>query len=86
MGGIGGRLSIVREIVRFRGIESDADEEARKGVGRGGGESPVGGRARGRREGGLYMRGQRESRREGKRQEEAKGNPATQIAEPLQAK
>ena len=43
MGGIGGRLSIVREIVRFRGIESNADEEARKGVGRGGGESPVGG-------------------------------------------
>jgi hypothetical protein len=41
MGRIGGRLSIVREIVRFRGIESDADEEARKGVGRGGGESPV---------------------------------------------
>jgi len=30
MGGMGGRLSIlVREIVRFRGIESDVDEDGK---------------------------------------------------------
>jgi len=40
MGGRGGRLSmLMREIVRFRGIESDFDG---KGGGGGGGESPVG--------------------------------------------
>ena len=44
MGGIGGRLSIlVREIVRFRGIESDVDESDKNcdGGGGGGGESPI---------------------------------------------
>ena len=40
MGGRGGRLSmLVREIVRFRGMESDVEW---KGGGGGGGESPVG--------------------------------------------
>lgn len=45
MGGIGGRFSIlVREIVRFRGIESDTDGGGENGVGEGGGggESPIG--------------------------------------------
>ena len=43
MGGIGGRLSMpMREIVRFRGIESDVDEADRADAGGGGGESPVG--------------------------------------------
>ena len=42
MGGIGGRLSmLMREIVRFRGIESGGDEVG-KGFEGGGGESPVG--------------------------------------------
>ena len=42
MGGIGGRLSILmREIVRFRGIEADVDEGSRTEGGGGGGESPV---------------------------------------------
>ena len=43
MGGRGGRVSIlVREIVRFRGIESDVDGGSGNGVGEGGGESPIG--------------------------------------------
>ena len=42
MGGIGGGLSILmREIVRFRGIESQVDEGDRTDGGGGGGESPV---------------------------------------------
>ena len=42
MGGRGGRLSIlIREIVRFRGIESDVDEDGNKCAGGGGGEAPV---------------------------------------------
>ena len=44
MGGIGGRLSIlVREIVRFRGIESDVGNGKKNGVDGGErGESPIG--------------------------------------------
>jgi len=43
MGGIGGRLSIlVKEIVRFRGFESDVDENERWCGGGGVGEPPVG--------------------------------------------
>ena len=54
MSGMGDRSSaLIQEIERFRGTESDANEEERKGMGRGGGESPVGWRTRGRRGVGL---------------------------------
>jgi len=55
---------LVREMVRFLGIESDFDG---KGVGGGGGELPVGSDQE-REKGRLYMCGQRrstEGRREG---------------------
>ena len=66
MGGMGGRLFMpAREMVRFRGIKSDIDEDGKGSAGGGGGESPVGG-DEGQQEGGLYTCGQRGSRREGK--------------------
>lgn len=56
MDGIGGRLSIlVREIVRFRGIESDVGGDGRDCGGGGGGETPVGS-DEGRRRRGDYIR------------------------------
>ena len=71
MGGRGGRLSIlVREIVRFRGIELEENEDDEKDGGGGGGESPGGGGG-GRKRGRLYMDRERQgmSRREGRKRE-----------------